>query len=167
MAIDFSQVKTITIPEGSVKKITDSAGNILWKEKSAEWHIVWSGIQKIGYGGWTGKEYLFATEPYSDAIKIRVTFGILYTWKPSGDDGYASYNPANKQSPATFTSANMTVNATTLVLASMTNSTRSVSCYAVLQYNKKTGKIYGRTTGDNYSEYARASIVITKIEVFS
>ena len=36
MAIDFSQVKTVTIPEGSVTKITDSAGNILWEEKSAE-----------------------------------------------------------------------------------------------------------------------------------
>lgn len=30
MAIDFSQVKKIVIPEGSVKKITDSQGNILW-----------------------------------------------------------------------------------------------------------------------------------------
>ena len=51
MAIDFSQVKTITIPEGSVNKITDSAGNILWKAKTAEWHTVWSGMQKIGYEG--------------------------------------------------------------------------------------------------------------------
>lgn len=31
MAIDFSQVKTITIPEGSVTKITDSNDNILWQ----------------------------------------------------------------------------------------------------------------------------------------
>lgn len=30
MAIDFSKVKTITIPEGSVKKITDSTGAVLW-----------------------------------------------------------------------------------------------------------------------------------------
>lgn len=51
MAIDFSQVKTITIPEGPVKKITDSTGNVLWKAKTAEWHTVWSGMQKIGYGG--------------------------------------------------------------------------------------------------------------------
>lgn len=29
MAIDFSKVKTITIPEGSVTKITDSSGNTL------------------------------------------------------------------------------------------------------------------------------------------
>ena len=43
MAIDFSQVKTITIPEGSVTKITDSNGNILWKEQSAEWHTIWEG----------------------------------------------------------------------------------------------------------------------------
>ena len=79
MAIDFSQVKTITIPEGPVKKITDSNGNILWKEKSAGWRTVWSGIQKIGYEGYTGSEFLFATEPYSDTLQIRVSFGVLYT----------------------------------------------------------------------------------------
>ena len=47
MAINFSQVKKITIPEGSVKKITDSAGNILWKEQSAEWHTIWEGSETI------------------------------------------------------------------------------------------------------------------------
>ena len=47
MSINFSQVKTITIPEGSVKKITDSAGNILWKEQSAEWHTIWEGSETI------------------------------------------------------------------------------------------------------------------------
>lgn len=30
MAIDFSQVKSLTIPEGSAKKITDSNGIVLW-----------------------------------------------------------------------------------------------------------------------------------------
>ena len=35
MAIDFSQVKTITIPEGSVKQIQDSNGNIIWGSESA------------------------------------------------------------------------------------------------------------------------------------
>ena len=34
MAIDFSQVKTITIPEGSVKQIQDSNGNIIWGSES-------------------------------------------------------------------------------------------------------------------------------------
>ena len=41
MAIDFSQVKTITIPEGSVKKITDSNGNTLWQ--GVGWHTIWEG----------------------------------------------------------------------------------------------------------------------------
>ena len=43
MPIDFSQVKTITIPEGSVKKITDSTGAVLWKAQTAEWHTIWEG----------------------------------------------------------------------------------------------------------------------------
>ena len=45
MAIDFSQVKTITIPEGSVTKITDSNGNILWQSggQSEGWHTIWEG----------------------------------------------------------------------------------------------------------------------------
>ena len=165
MAIDFSQVKTITIPEGSVTKITDSTGNILWKAQTEGWHTVWEGSQKIGYGGWTGSEYLFATEPYSETLKIRVSFSSLYTWKPGGDDGYYSYVPVNEKSPATYTS--FTVNSTTLVAAFIKNSTKDASYRAILQYNKKTGKIYGRTIGDNSGEYAKAYIVITKIEVYS
>ena len=44
MAIDFSQVKTITIPEGPVTKITDSDGNILWQGVQSEgWHTIWEG----------------------------------------------------------------------------------------------------------------------------
>ena len=43
MAINFSQVKTITITEGSVKKITDSTGNILWKENLVGWHTIFEG----------------------------------------------------------------------------------------------------------------------------
>ena len=34
MAIDFSKVKKITIPEGPVTKITDSTGIVLWKSAS-------------------------------------------------------------------------------------------------------------------------------------
>ena len=41
MAIDFSQVKTITIPEGSVTKITDSTGAVLWQ--GVGWHTIWEG----------------------------------------------------------------------------------------------------------------------------
>ena len=36
MAIDFSQVKMITIPEGEVTKITDADGNVIWQKQPAE-----------------------------------------------------------------------------------------------------------------------------------
>lgn len=162
MAIDFSQVKTITIPEGSVKKITDSNGNTLWQ--GSGWHTVWEGSQKIGYRGWTGKEYLFATEPYSSALKIRVSFSSLYAWKSSGDDGYYSYTPSNQKSPVTYNSINS--NTTNLVEAYVRNSTRNAYYRAALYYDKNNGKIYGNTS--YYQEWeANAYIVITKIEVYS
>ena len=69
MSIDFSQVKTITIPEGSVKKITDSTGNILWK-KGPSWHTVWEGSKKIGYGGSTGSEILFNQKDFIDLVSL-------------------------------------------------------------------------------------------------
>ena len=49
MSIDFSQVKTITIPEGSVTKITDSNGNTLWQSggQSEGWHTIWEGSRTI------------------------------------------------------------------------------------------------------------------------
>ena len=55
MPIDFSQVKAITIPEGSVTKITDSTGNILWADdtkypyRQLEW-INFTGNQSCDIG---------------------------------------------------------------------------------------------------------------------
>lgn len=80
MPIDFSQVKTITIPEGSVYKIADSAGNILWADatkypyRQLEW-INFTGSQYCGIGStWTiNKAYGFnvirdATDPNIEGI---------------------------------------------------------------------------------------------------
>lgn len=161
MAIDFSQVKAITIPEGSVKKITDSNGNTLWQ--GVGWHTVWEGSQKIGYGGWTGDEYLFATEPYSNELKIRVSFSNLYSWRNSGDSGYDAYTPSDKNSPITYDSFSSNLNL--LVQAYSRNSSRNASYSSYLYYNKNNGKIYGYAYGNN-TEYARSYIVITKIEVY-
>ena len=43
--MNFSQVKELSIPEGSVKQITDSQGRVLWKKSGAgpTWHTVWEG----------------------------------------------------------------------------------------------------------------------------
>ena len=87
MAIDFSQVKTITIPEGSVKKITDSTGAVLWK-KGPSWHTIWEGsktciIEKSGYSTPVvsgAKENLAQTVAGTGyKPKIRITFSYSNT----------------------------------------------------------------------------------------
>ena len=162
MAIDFSQVKTITIPEGSVKKITDSNGNILWQ--GSGWHTVWEGNQKIGYGGYTGSEFLFATEPYSNALKIRISFSDISAYPTSsGDDYRVSYTPSSQTSPITYNSISSDL--TTLVKAYIRNTSRNAYYSAYLYYDKDNGKIFGTASGNQ--SYARAYIVITKIEVYS
>lgn len=166
MAIDFSQVKTITIPEGSVKKITDSNGTVLWKA-GPQWRTVWEGNQKIGYGGWTGNEYLFATEPYSNALKIRVSFSDLYCWRTSGDDGSYTYTPSNQNSPVTYDNIHsISSKLITLVKADAYNSTRTTWYESTLYYSKTSGKIYGNVSKNKETD-ARSYIVITKIEVCS
>ena len=165
MPIDFSQVKTITIPEGSVKKITDSTGAVLWKENLVGWHTVWEGNKKIGYGGSTSK-FVFATEPYSDTLKIRVSFGNLVAYTTGGDDQSVYYTPSDKKSPVTYDS--FSSNLKELVRAEAYNPNRRANYSAKLYYHKISGEIYGSVSsyggGDSY---ARAYIVITKIEVYS
>ena len=164
MAINFSQVKILTIPEGEVTKITDSSGNVLWQSQS--WHTIWEGSKKIGYGGSTGDEILLATEPYSKTLKLRISFSRLYGSKPSGDEGSIEYIPSNSKSPVTYESFSSTN--TQLVRADVYNSTRNASYAATLYYNKNTGKIYGSTyRSSNAGGNAEAYIVITKIEAYS
>ena len=160
--MDFSQVKSLTIPEGSVKKITDSTGAVLWK-KGPSWHTVWEGSQKIGYGGQTSK-FVFATEPYSEALKIRVSFSSMSAYPTSSGDEYsASYIPSNQKSPVTYES--FSSYQTELVRAYIRNSSRQSYYESTLYYNKDTGEIYGTASGNE--SYARAYIVITKIEVYN
>ena len=58
--MDFSSVKGVTIPEGSVTKILDSAGNVLWEKKSTIKTCLedytWAEIQAIGAAG-EGAQY--------------------------------------------------------------------------------------------------------------
>ena len=86
MAIDFSQVKTITIPEGSVTKITDSTGNTLWQ--GVGWHTIWEGsktcsAKAIGSATpeITGNEDNFAQTAIGTGYtpKIRITFSYSNT----------------------------------------------------------------------------------------
>ena len=83
MAIDFSQVKAITIPEGPLCEITDSTGNILWE--GVGWHTIWKGSKscRVNAKGNTapvleGAEDNFAQTKSGTGYtpKIRITFTI-------------------------------------------------------------------------------------------
>ena len=85
MAIDFSQVKTITIPEGSVKKITDSAGNTLWQ--GVGWHTIFEGNFSETINSNSGRPTINICDLVDcDApLKLRITGSINTTiYEPSG-----------------------------------------------------------------------------------
>ena len=81
MAIDFSQVKTITIPEGSVNKITDSAGNTLWQ--SASWHTLWEGNVTQSVNTTLN---ITSLNDLSGQVKLRVT----WSCSTSGSSSYTT-----------------------------------------------------------------------------
>ena len=113
MAIDFSQVKTITIPEGSVTKITDSNGNILWQ--STSWHTIWEGSKtcSITKSGNDTPVISGADENFAQTVagtgyspKIRITFSYSNTnTDPNWTNGYtvnSILNPTSLSSPLTI-----------------------------------------------------------------
>lgn len=85
MAIDFSQVKTVTIPEGSVTKITDSNGNTLWQ--GAGWHTIFEGSFSKTINSSSGRPDINICDLVDcDApLKLRITGSINSTiYNPRG-----------------------------------------------------------------------------------
>lgn len=162
--MDFSQVKSLTIPEGEATKITDSSGNVLWQKITQEWHTVWEGEKKIGYNGQESK-FVFCTVPYSDALKLRISFSKLVAYPTGNDDGTTSFIPSDRKSPVTYESFSSDL--VTLVKAYCSNYSRNQNYTAYLYYNKTNGEIYG-VTGKypSYATYAIAYITVTKIEAY-
>lgn len=73
--MNFNQVKAITIPEGSVKSITDSLGRILWKKASSS-IVLWEGDWSLSY--YYISPDLTLTLPNSGAVKLRITFSGIF-----------------------------------------------------------------------------------------
>lgn len=85
MAIDFSQVKTITIPEGSVTKITDSNGVVLWTNEAA------FPYRRLEYIKFSGAEYIntYLAVPGNTSYKrfdIKVNLQNITNWGVNGTD---------------------------------------------------------------------------------
>ena len=96
--MNFSQVKAITIPEGSVKSITDSLGRILWS-KVSDIKTLWTGEAILTQNSSTGFPFSInnISVPSGNSLKLRLTFSKLInnaSDMPSrfiGKDNYSVY----------------------------------------------------------------------------
>ena len=186
MAIDFSKVKTITIPEGSVKKITDSNGNILWQEQPNNWHTIWEGnktcsVKTNGNNNPTisGIESNFAQTNIGTGYtpKIRITFSYSIT---SHDNSLVDEFYLNNSKSNTFPSSpviidevkNISTNRICGPLVSTSNS--SAFARAILETKKDTNnnrliinlEAYASNNITSYNTYFTATFTVTKIEQY-
>lgn len=185
MAIDFSQVKTITIPEGSVTKITDSTGNVLWQ--GVGWHTIWEGsktcsIKANGNNNPTliGNENNFAQTAVGTGYtpKIRVTFSYSRNFNNSSSSFISrflvngSWKNTDPDSPFTIDAVNDTSESATLAPG---YDSSSPYAYAGLTkqrdtennriiFNLKAHASYNLTY--NYDAYFKITFTITKIEQY-
>ena len=93
MAIDFSQVKTITIPEGSVTKITDPNGNILWQEEPL---VLYEGYYLTSHSAAKDTNYIDLGIKWDSKYKVEA-----YYYRPNVNSDYSrlfgtGYNTARE-----------------------------------------------------------------------
>ena len=191
MAIDFSQVKTITIPEGSVTKITDSAGTVLWQ--GVGWHTIWEGNKTCSIEMNNNKPSVIRgnEENFAHTVngtgytpKIRITFS--YSITNIYYDGFEKrFNINNKgyslssttiTSPVTIDKLDNSYSSMYTILGPLVMHTRSYhDARATLR--KKRDVENNRVNfslkasedgleGGNYDAYFTVSFTITKIEQY-
>ena len=82
MSIDFSKVKTITIPEGSVKKITDSTGNILWEKGDPV--VLYEGYYLTSHSAAKDTNYIDLGIKWNSEYKVEA-----YYYRPNVNSDYS------------------------------------------------------------------------------
>lgn len=177
MAIDFSQVKTITIPEGSVTKITDSNGNILWQ--SASWHTIWEGNKTITATGTsisgTSDNFCQTAENTGNMPQIRITYTEL-SGKASSPSVIKYFNNSTSDSPNTESKptspVTITLNSanTVYVLGAYSQTTYvGTNKVYLVKTNNGTSRCYLSLKGDYVARPSNSNVSklkITKIEQY-
>ena len=168
MAIDFSQVKTITIPEGSVKKITDSNGVVLWKEQSAGWHTVWEG-SVTSYN--KDSDIIVANlNDLSGTVTLRVTWscsisgGDSIPTKYYNNNGWQNLTDTKPDSPFQF-ELNAYSYRNYIVGVDKSNDGRGRSCYLAWKTYNKSFVLSG-SVGQYGNGGVNLSMTVTKIEQY-
>lgn len=163
--MNFNQVKAITIPEGSVKSITDSLGRILWKKASSS-IVLWEGDWSASNSNISPD--LTLTLPDSGAVKLRITFSDIFEnnadknlYRPCKiklPDGYTG-NKLNDEKVIDFDVPESYDN--NLVTTFYTNSMFDSYVRMKLTKNGNSITIKGTTSGTNTNFVIR----MTKIEI--
>lgn len=175
MAIDFSQVKTITIPEGSVTKITDSSGNTLWQ--SASWHTIWEGNKTITANdksiSGALNNFCQTAENTGNSPKIRITYTRLIG-EADSPSVIKYFNNSTSDSPNTTSKptspVTITLNsANTVYVLGVYSQTTHVGTDKVylVKTNNGASRCYFSLKGEYIGNpYNTAELTITKIEQY-
>ena len=190
MEIDFSQVNTITIPEGSVTKITDSNGNILWQSggQSEGWHTIWEGnktciLTKSGTAApvISGEEKNFVQTVNGTGYtpKIRITFSYSNTntdYNNWTNKFIINGSEQTISSPVTIAAVKDPGNAffSTNICFALCRSSDNKASFGVglsVRRNKNNNNLYislGRqiTTNDSHDGNFTITFTVTKIEQY-
>ena len=187
MAIDFSQVKAINIPEGSVTKITDSAGNILWQ--GVGWHTIWEGsktcsIKANGNNNPTliGSEENFAQTAIGTGYtpKIRITFSYSKNLNGSSSSFISKFIlnckwiTGEQNSPITIDAVNNDSHTNNVICAPAYDSTSPYGYAGIkkvidTEHNRIIFNLIAYPSSNlthNYGAYFKITFTVTKIEQY-
>lgn len=170
MAIDFSQVKTITIPEGSVTKITDSNGNILWQGggQSEGWHTIFEGNFSQTINRNSGRPIINICDlvDCGAPLKLRITGSInstiynprgKFNWIGEGEQSISSSTiPLNINKEITVTNSGIPTSGLLVIL--------EFECY---RYRYEDVKIYFYIQIRGNSKTLQFNVITNKVDDYT
>lgn len=156
-------IGTQKIDVSGVDKVYVGTQLVYQKAPQPQWHTEWEGNRRVGYGGTTATT-TFATIPYVEGLKIRVTFNSMTAQTPSdyGSHTY-SYIPSDKVSP--YTKETFTTGYNQILRVYARNNSQYRYAEALVRYNRNDGVIESYYTSQD-SGVARAWMNVTKIEAY-
>lgn len=181
MALDFSQIKAITIPEGSVTRITVGTS-------SAEWRTIYDGTAHVG---WLMASSDYPTEAsivhyqhqednFCNTIsgsgytpQLRITFSSSINWtspttgeNPSKDSNTVTYYGSPGSTSGTFTTT-ISGYGNSNPFAGMQVANKKIQVYASQDTTNNRLNIYFRyANGTTYGSPINTNYTITKIEQY-